>query len=323
MTPPAFWQTGGPVAAVLAPLGIVTRLATARRVARPGWRASVPVICCGNATVGGAGKTPLCLDILARLRASGIDAHALTRGHGGSLPGPIRVDPALHNAAQVGDEALLLAQQAPTWAGAARAAAARAAIAAGAQALVMDDGLQNPSLQKTCSLLVIDGGAGFGNGRLLPAGPLREPIAAAAQRCAAAVVIGDDTHEAAAALPPDLPVLRAHLAPGPEMLALAGHRVLAFAGIGRPAKFFATLEQAGIVLAETASFADHHVYRAAELAALRARATDLDARLVTTTKDHVRLATSDRELAVQLGAILVWEERDAVEQLLRQQAVLF
>ncbi len=316
MTPPAFWQTGGPLAAALAPFGIVTRLLTARRVARPGWHAPVPVICCGNATVGGSGKTPLCLDILGRLRAAGLDAHAITRGYGGRLPGPTRVDPATHTAADVGDEALLLAQAAPSWAGADRAAAARAAVAAGAQAIVMDDGLQNPSLAKSCAFLVIDGGAGFGNGRLLPAGPLREPVHAAAARCRAAVLIGDDRAHALAALPPSLPVLRARLAPGPAMRSLAGQRVLAFAGIGRPDKFFATLAEAGLTLAGRQAFPDHHAYRPAEVAKLQTRAASLGAQLVTTTKDHVRLTPRDQAGVLALGAELVWDDDAAIDAIL-------
>jgi tetraacyldisaccharide 4'-kinase len=323
MKPPGFWHTGGPLAAALAPLGIITRIATARRVAQPGYRAPVPVICCGNASVGGAGKTPLCLDILARLRAAGLNAHALTRGHGGTLPGPVRVDPQRHTAAEVGDEALLLAQAAPCWAGANRAASARAALEAGAQLLVMDDGLQNPSLVKTCSLLTIDGGAGFGNNRLLPAGPLREPVAAAARRCAAAVLIGPDAHNAAALLPPGLPVLHATLVPGPDMLSLSGQRAYAFAGIGRPGKFFATLEQAGIVLAGAETFADHHPYYPAELAALRQRAATLNAVLVTTTKDHARLPPAERAGVRPLAAALQWEDPGVIEALLRKEAVLF
>jgi tetraacyldisaccharide 4'-kinase len=316
MNPPAFWHTGGPLAAALAPLGIATRLLTARRVARPGWHAPVPVLCCGNATVGGAGKTPLCLDLLARLRAAGIDAHAITRGYGGRLPGPTRVDPETHTAADVGDEALLLAQAAPTWAGADRAAAARAAIAAGATAIVMDDGLQNPSLAKSTAFLVIDGGAGFGNGRLLPAGPLREPIHAAAARCRAAVLIGGDRTHALAALPPSLPVLRAHLTPGPAMRSLAGQRVLAFAGIGRPEKFFATLEQAGITLAGRVPFPDHHAYRPSELAALHVKAAALGVPLVTTTKDHVRLWPRERSGILALGVDITWENQSEIEAVL-------
>jgi tetraacyldisaccharide 4'-kinase len=300
----------------LAPFSVVTRIATARRVARPGWQAPVPVFCAGNATVGGAGKTPLCLDLLARLRAAGIEAHAITRGHGGRLPGPVRVDLARHDATDVGDEALLLARAAPSWAGADRAASARAAVAAGARALVMDDGLQNPSLAKTLAFLVIDGGAGFGNGRLLPAGPLREPVAAAAARCAAAVLLGDDDAGAARALPAHLPVLRARLEPDAAMRAYAGRRVAAFAGIGRPEKFFAALQAARAGLVARTAFADHHRFTAAELARLRRDAASLNADLVTTWKDWVRLPPPDRAGITPLGVTLAWTDSAALHAMI-------
>jgi tetraacyldisaccharide 4'-kinase len=316
MRSPPFWQRQGWLAAMLSPLELVTAAATARRVARPGFTAPIPVLCCGNASVGGAGKTPLTLDILARLRARGIDAHALTRGHGGSARGVVRVDPARHSAAEIGDEALLLASVAPCWTGADRAASARAAIAAGAQALVMDDGLQNPTLRKTAAFLVVDGGAGFGNGHLLPAGPLREAPGRAASRCHAAVIIGADLHDARASLPGALPVLTAQLTPGPAMRALRGARVLAFAAIGRPEKFFATLQQAGIAPIACAAFADHHRYSARDLAALRHRAGG--AILVTTTKDYARLAPSERAGIIPLPAALVWDDEAAFDALLRR-----
>jgi tetraacyldisaccharide 4'-kinase len=289
---------------------------TAYRVARPDWRAPVPVICCGNVTVGGAGKTTLALDLGRRLVARGHAVHFLLRGYGGAARGVTCVDPARHTAAEVGDEALLLAAVTPTWAGADRGATARAAVAAGAQALLMDDGLQNPTLEKTVSLLVIDGGAGFGNGRLLPAGPLREPIARAAARSRAAVMIGVDRTGATAALPSELPILQAMLAPGPDMLAQAGRVVLAFAGIARPAKFFATLEQAGMVLAESRAFDDHHFYSARELAHLRLRAGALGAALVTTWKDFVRIPPADRGGITPLSAGIVWSRESAVDGLL-------
>jgi tetraacyldisaccharide 4'-kinase len=316
MRPPDFWQRDGAAAVLLSPLGRITALVTARRVARPGWAAPVPVVCCGNATVGGSGKTPLVLDTLARLTARGMAAHALTRGHGGRARGVVRVDPALHGADWVGDEALLLAGAAPCWVGADRAAAARAAIAAGAQALVMDDGLQNPALHKRASILVIDGGAGFGNGRLLPAGPLREPVLAAARRCQAAVIIGEDRSDAASRLPPGLPVLRARMMPGPAMRALAGRKAAAFAGIGRPAKFFGTLREAGVVLTSETGFSDHHAYTARALAGLRQRAAREGAVLVTTTKDFARIAPADRAGIVPLTASLVWDDEDAIDRLL-------
>ena len=218
---------------LLNPLSRLFAAATERRMAQPGWRASVPVICCGNATVGGAGKTTLALEIGRRLNARGVALHFLIRGYGGKAKESRRVYPG-DTVAQVGDEALLLQEVAPTWVGGDRAASARGAIAQGARALVMDDGLQNPSLERDLALLVIDGMTGFGNGQVMPAGPLREPVAAAASRSHAAVLIGDDHTHALAQLPPDLPVLRARLRPGPEMLALKGRRVIAFAGIASP-----------------------------------------------------------------------------------------
>jgi tetraacyldisaccharide 4'-kinase len=292
MRAPRFWTDGGWPAYVLAPFGLITAAVTARRVARAGWQPPIPVFCCGNATVGGSGKTTLALDLLHRLTAMGANPHALLRGYGGRAPGPLRVDAAQHDAALVGDEALLLA------------------------AIVMDDGLQNPGLVKTCSLLVIDGGFGFGNGRLLPAGPLREPVAVAAGRCHAAVLIGEDERGALARLPPALPVLRARLQPDLGHLDPAG-RYLAFAGIGRPEKFFAGLRSAGLTLIGTRAFADHHAYSPSELARLRQEAAAADARLLTTPKDRARLPLADRTGIVVGGVGLVWEDTDLIDGVLR------
>ncbi len=310
---PGFWERDGVAAHLLAPLAAVTERLAARRVARPGWRAPVPVICCGNAGVGGSGKTPLALDLGARLLARGRSVAFLTRGYGGRRQAATRVDLRLHDAAAVGDEALLLAAVAITFVAADREAAARAAIAAGADILVMDDGLQNPGLFKDCALLAIDGGVGFGNGRTLPAGPLREAVGAAARRCRAAVLIGADDAEALAQLPHGLPVLRAELRPATEV---AGRRLLAFAGIGRPGKFFATLRQAGALLAATRGFADHHRFSAGELDALRRDAAALDAGLVTTTKDFVRLPTTFRQGVFRFDVRLAWQAPEAVEAML-------
>jgi tetraacyldisaccharide 4'-kinase len=317
LRPPAFWSEGGWQARLLAPAGSVTAWATARRVARPGWRAPVPVVCCGNAGVGGAGKTTLALDLLRRLQDRGGRPHAVLRGYGGRERGPLLVRPEIHDAPRVGDEALLLAEVAPTWVSADRAAGARAAAAQGADAVVMDDGLQNPGLVKDCSLLVIDGGYGFGNGRLLPAGPLREPVAAAAARCVAAVLIGADRAGAVAQLPPDLPVLRADLVPALGRLDL-GRRYLAFAGIGRPEKFFAGLEGAGVMLAGRRAFADHHPYAPAELAALAAEAQAAGAVLLTTPKDMARLPPVQRQGIAVAGVRLAWSDEAALEALLEQ-----
>lgn len=316
MSGPAFWTRSGLLSLLLAPLQPITARRTAARLAQPGWRAPVPVICCGNATVGGTGKTPLALDLAARLRAAAWTPAFLSRGHGGARQFARQVDPGRDTAAVVGDEPLLLAAVAPTWVGADRAASARAAIAAGADILILDDGLQNQSVEKTLSFLVIDGGAGFGNGRLLPAGPLREAVEDAAARCQAAVLIGEDSTAALTDLPPDLPVLRARFRPGEELRQVRGRKVMAFAGIGRPAKFFRMLEAHGVDLAAMRGFADHHRYRRGELAALRRRAASLRAMLVTTEKDYVRLPRAARVDILPITVGLEWEEPAALEALL-------
>ena len=299
---PEFWQRDGWIPALLSPLSGAVAAATARRVERPGFRAAVPVICCGNAGVGGAGKTPLALDLGRRLLRRNWRIAFLTRGHGGRFRGVAAVDPDRDEAERVGDEALLLARLAPTFVAADRAAGAVAALAAGAQILIMDDGLQNPSLQRDLSVLVVDGGAGFGNGRVMPAGPLREPVAAATARCQAAVLIGKDTRGVAARLAP-LPVLRATMA-----TAAPPGRLLAFAGIGRPEKFFASLREAGAELVETRGFADHHRYRDQEVDALLRRAARLGAALVTTEKDAVRLPRPQRSCVQVAPVRLIWAD---------------
>lgn len=298
MRAPDVWRRDGWLPRLLAPAAALYAAATARRVAQPGWRAPVPVLCVGNAGVGGSGKTTVALDLGARLRARGRAVAFLTRGYGGRLPGPTRIDPARHGAAEAGDEPLLLAGCAPTYVGADRAATARLAIAEGAGVLVLDDGLQNPSLAKTASLLVIDGAYGFGNGRVIPAGPLREPVAAAAARCAAALLIGADETGALARLPAGLPVLRAELVsdpppPGP---------LVAFAGIGRPEKFRETLEAAGATVRALHPFPDHHPYAEAELAPLLAAG----AAVVTTPKDFVRVPPALRPRITPVGVRLAW-----------------
>jgi len=309
---PAFWTRDGRLARILSPFSRPVASYTAHRVARAGWRAPVPVICCGNASVGGAGKTTLVIDIARRLIARGIAVHILLRGYGGTARGARRVMQG-DRAAVTGDEALLLAGVAPTWTGADRAASARAAIAAGAEILLMDDGLQNSSLEKSASLLVVDGSIGFGNGRVLPAGPLREPVAAAASRCRAGVLIGQDLSDAQARLPPNLPILRAHLIQD-DVETLRGRRVVAFAGIAFPTKFFAGLEAAGVVLAARETFPDHHAFTAAELARLKASAKTLDACLVTTPKDAVRLPAG---MNVRVAGVhLAWDDDTAIDRLL-------
>ncbi len=318
MRAPGFWSrgSGGIVPLLLTPIAALYGAATARRVAKPGWKAPVPVICCGNATAGGAGKTTVALDIGQRLANRGVAAHFLTRGYGGTLKGPLQVDPDKHDSKAVGDEALLLASIRPTWVAGNREAGGRAAVAAGAQALVMDDGLQNPGLVKDLSLLVVDGNYGFGNGRIIPAGPLREPVAAAAARCRAAVLIGKDESGAAAQLPPGLPVLRARLVPGPGSELFAGQPVLAFCGIANPRKFFNTLQEVGAVVAGRVPYADHYPYDAGDLRDLLAEADRLRATPITTAKDYVRIPPAFRSRVKVLTVRLEWDDPLALESLL-------
>jgi tetraacyldisaccharide 4'-kinase len=318
MRAPGFWSggSGGIVPLLLSPIAKLYGCATARRVAKPGWQAPVPVICCGNATAGGAGKTTVSLDIGQRLANRGVASHFLTRGYGGTLRGPVLVDPDKHNSKAVGDEALLLAGLRPTWVAGDRQAGGRAAVEAGAQAIVMDDGLQNPGLVKDLSLLVVDGNYGFGNGRIIPAGPLREPVATAASRCRAAVLIGEDESGVLAQLPPSLPVLRARLVPGPEAELLAGQPVFAFCGIANPRKFFNTLQEAGAVLAGRMPYADHYPFDAGDLRELLAEADRLRAIPVTTAKDHVRIPPAFRSRVKVLTIRLQWDEPLAIEALL-------
>ncbi|WP_448190603.1 tetraacyldisaccharide 4'-kinase [Azospirillum sp. sgz301742] len=315
MKTPAFWyRPAGPAARLLAPIGALYGLAGRWRFSRTTpQQAGVPVLCVGNLVAGGAGKTPVAISIIEALTARGIAVHALTRGHGGSESGPLAIDPARHGAADVGDEALLLARHAPTWVARDRAAGARAAVNAGAQAIVMDDGFQNPGLAKDVSVLVVDGAAGFGNGLLIPAGPLREPVTRGLARADSVVVMGEDRAGIAARVAP-LPVLHARIEP--EVATLAGQRLLAFAGIGRPEKFFATLRGLGAELVDTAAFADHHRYSADEVRQLIARADALTATPMTTTKDAVRLPDALRDRVRTLPVRATWADPAALDALL-------
>jgi tetraacyldisaccharide 4'-kinase len=258
--------------ALLRPLSMLWAAATARRIARtvpfdPG----VPVVCVGGLTVGGTGKTPVALALLDRLRARGVAAAGLSRGYGGRLAGPVRVDPDSHTAAEVGDEPLLLAAAGPAWVSRDRAAGARAAVAGGARALVLDDGHQNPALAKTVSLVVVDGETRdgewpFGDGAVFPAGPMREPLAAGLARADAVVLMLpadlDRPDPALLALFGDKPVLVARLRPAAPPPA---GPLLAFAGIAKPWKFERALGAAGADLADFAPFADHAPYTEATL----------------------------------------------------------
>lgn len=324
MRAPEFWdrRDDGLAAAVLAPVGHLYGFSVQARfaLARPE-RVPVPVLCVGNLVVGGAGKTPVALSLGARLKERGLSAHYLSRGYGGAAAGPTRVDPARHGCRDVGDEALLLTRIAPTWVAADRVTGARAAVAAGAHAIIMDDGFQNPSLAKDVSLVVVDGGYGFGNGRVMPAGPLREPLARGLARARAVVIVGDDRtgvrDRIVAAGFATLPVLGARIVPGPEAEALTGRKVIAFAGIGRPAKFFATVRSVGAKVVAAHAFPDHHIFPAGELRRLRSEADGAGAVLVTTAKDAARLPESERGTIQVLTITLSWDDEAALDAALK------
>jgi tetraacyldisaccharide 4'-kinase len=323
-TAPAFWgEPAGLRAAALAPLAALWQAGGCLRQALSrAYRPPVPVVCVGNLVVGGAGKTPVVLALAAHLRSLGVAGHVVTRGYGGRLEGPLRVDPARHDATMVGDEPLLLAAEAPTWIARDRAAGAQAAAAAGAGIILLDDGLQNPAIAKTLSLVVVDAAYGFGNSRVIPAGPLRESARSGLARADAVILLASSpTPMGAAHCPAELerpgapPLVPARLAAvgGGQW---AGQRLFAFAGIGRPEKFFAMLRAAGAAVVGTRAFPDHHRYRTGDIAALYREAARRDARLITTKKDSVRLPAAERAAIAVLEIAVRWPDPAALARLL-------
>lgn len=323
MRAPDFWDrnSDGILPTLLRPIGCaVAALSGLRQKQSAQYKAPVPVICVGNLVAGGAGKTPVALDLVSRLKARGVNVHVLMRGYGGRELGPLQVDLENHSAAQVGDEALLLAAAAPTWVSRNRALGAKAAVEAGAEFIVLDDGFQNPGIHKDLSLLVVDGGYGFGNGRVMPAGPLRETLAAGFERADAVVLLGADNADVWGKVQragfKKLAVLRAQLSPTKDAHDLKGSEVYAFAGIGRPQKFFDTLTGLGCKLVGCKAFDDHHPYRAEEIEAILSDAGD--ATVVTTTKDHVRLNAEQRAKVRTVSVTLSWKHDNDIEVRLDQ-----
>lgn len=303
----------------LMPLSLISALATARRVRRPPeFTCPVPVICVGNVNLGGTGKTPTVIALVQALQARGKKPAVISRGHGGSIFGPEKVDPVRHTSAEVGDEPLLIAAFAPVWIAKERARAAQAACASGADVIVMDDGLQNPDVAKTFSFVVVDGRRGFGNEYCFPAGPLREPVAKALERADAIVVVGppNDRLSSRLAEHPGIPVLKSELKPLPTGMDWEGARVLAFAGIGHPEKFFTTLRDLGAELCSTVALDDHQTISPALIARLAQDSARLGAQLVTTEKDAVRLTQSQRANVMVLPVRLSFDDPAGVETLL-------
>jgi tetraacyldisaccharide 4'-kinase len=281
------------LARLLAPLGWLYAAGTARRLRQPGYHPKVPVICVGNLVAGGAGKTPTTLALAQRLSGRGHAVHIVSRGHGGRLQGPVRVDEKLHSAVDVGDEPLLLSAFAPVWVARDRAAGVRAAEAEGARVILLDDGLQNPAVKLSLSLVVVDAGRGFGNGRCIPAGPLREPVAVGLKRADLVLSIGEDAAQAGftarwgAMIP--VPQIQGRLQPLAMGMDWTGARVLAFAGIADPERFFATLRVLGADVVRGEALADHAALSETLLRRLEAEAAAAGAQLVTTEKDAARL----------------------------------
>jgi tetraacyldisaccharide 4'-kinase len=316
---PKFWyDSTGVTAALLGPISVIYSWAGRLRWARakPA-NIDIPVICVGSLVIGGAGKTPTALSIACRLKILGKSPHFLSFGYGGSLTGPVQVDLSCHDAKAVGDEPLLLATQAPTWVARDRAAGAYAAAAAGAEMIILDDGFQNPYLTKDLALIVIDGTLGFGNGKLVPAGPLRENVNHGLSRADAAIIIGEDRYgisDRCGQL--GLTLLKASLEPEPALF--QGADVVAFAGIAHPSKFFTTLDRLGIRVIARYRFANHHFYTMAEIMQLVNKAKVMGALLVTTSKDHIRLPEQIRGLVRVLTVQLVWEDGAALDTVLEK-----
>jgi tetraacyldisaccharide 4'-kinase len=324
MREPRFWH-GAPSlnSTLLKPLAAIYGAVAARRMQRAGLDAGVPVICVGNYHVGGAGKTPTVLALAKLLRDLGETPVVLSRGYGGKLHGPVKVDPQRHAAADVGDEPLMLAATLPVVVSRNRADGVPMARSLAATVILLDDGFQSPAVSKDASLIVIDGHRGLGNGQVFPAGPLRAPLPPQIARTDALVIVGSGTAAeavAAAIAGEGKPVLRAHLVPNEaSVAALRGKRVLAFAGIGDPARFFKTLRGSGIDVARERTFADHHAFAKDEIDSLIAEAGRDALTLVTTEKDFARLPDGEAMGIVPFPVKLEFEDVAALRKLISAQ----
>jgi len=315
-TAPEFWAYGkkSPWPFLLSPLGAVYNIATSRRAVKtPRYKAPIPVICIGNLIMGGAGKTPTAMAVARYLKSLGMNPYFLSRGFGGHMKGPLIVGP--HGTHEVGDEPLLLKQIAPVCVSADRVAGAKLCVKKGADVIIMDDGFQNPHLHKDLSLVVVDGGYGHGNGKVFPAGPLRETLKSGLKRADAVVLIGEDKTGAVARMKQvvsDLPILRAYIKPE-ERDGIEGRRLVAFAGIGRPEKFFETLAEMGGDVVEAVSFPDHHPFVKDDIKVLKDKAKDRQAILMTTEKDFMRLPKEFSQGVDIIKISLVWEGEDVLK----------
>ena len=322
MKAPSFWYADTDWrSSVMAPLGRIYAWATARRLAQGNpTRVSIPVICVGNINAGGTGKTPTVIALATRLRDMGQVPHVVSRGYGGSLTGPVNVDPSRHRAAQVGDEPLLISAFAEVWVAKDRVAGAQAAADAGATVVVLDDGFQDPSLHHNLKIVTVDAARGFGNGLCIPAGPLREPAKVGLQRADILISIGNATDQesfTAPDRPTHVPHIRGSLEPLQSGMDWSGDFV-AFAGIGHPEKFFDTLRAQGANLVQTHALADHEPLKPALLSRLSKDAEAKNAQLVTTEKDAARMPIPWRGEVITLPVRLKIDTPEALDSALSQ-----
>lgn len=322
MQPPRFWhRPTGLASTLLAPLGALYAAGTALRLARGSpAKMDVPVICVGNINAGGTGKTPTVIALVEKLKAQGLAPHVISKGYGGSLTGPVLVNETTHAASDVGDEPLLIAAFTSTWVSKDRLAGARAAIKAGADVIILDDGFQNPSLAYDLSIVVVDAARGFGNGKVIPAGPLREPVKTGLARADLILSIGDPTAQRKFKTEWGSKITPPHLNGGLKPLLTGmdwnGADVLAFAGIGHPEKFFATLKTLGANIVKSEALEDHQPLSLALMKRLQIEAMAMNAQLVTTEKDAVRLPDEFRREVLTLPVRLQIEDWSALDQCL-------
>ncbi|MEQ1695305.1 MAG: tetraacyldisaccharide 4'-kinase [Hyphomicrobiaceae bacterium] len=325
---PEWWyRAPGLTARALGPVaGLYGGVAARRLETSRGYRSKLPVICVGNFTAGGSGKTPFSAMLVQLLVARGERPVVLTRGYGGTMRGPHWVEGQRNMASEVGDEPLLLAAYAPVMVARDRRAGAQAIEASGkATVIVMDDGLQNGALVKDLGIAIVDGARGVGNGLVIPAGPLRVPLKFQGPLVQAIVFNGPAKAGLAQALAVDCPApqLTARLEPACDVAWLKGQRIVAFAGIGNPARFFDMLAGLGAVVVERVAFGDHAAFSDADAGRLLALAARHEARLITTSKDHVRLqgrarldALAAATATLPVAMTLASEDRDALMRML-------